>query len=187
MVEAKNESTVRRLSRFLANGAIDVRRWYKPIAKEWLGSQWAAVGEIRLIMDGTKIGFGHQLLMVSGLPTSSGSHCLDLDPVCSWAQYGPTAGEAVEVRSQPDSIGCTRFSGWRQRFGSILELTKLIYGDGFTFCAKKATLACGSTSKRLVRNQQLCSKRRTIRLEFKGGFDPARNVSGVGFDLLASR
>ena len=72
MVEAKNESTVRRLSRFLANGAIDVRRWYKPIAKEWLGSQWAAVGEIRLIMDGTKIGFGQrpapfqgQLLMVS--------------------------------------------------------------------------------------------------------------------------
>lgn len=30
---AKNESTVRRLSRFLANPAMDVRSWYKPIAK----------------------------------------------------------------------------------------------------------------------------------------------------------
>ncbi len=62
---AKNESTVRRLSRFLANSAIDVRRWYKPIAKGWLQSQFERVGEIRLMVDGTKIGFGHQLLMVS--------------------------------------------------------------------------------------------------------------------------
>jgi Transposase DDE domain len=62
---AKNVSTVRRLSRFLANGAIDVRSWYKPIAKTWLQSQFERVGEIRLIMDGTKVGFGHQLLMVS--------------------------------------------------------------------------------------------------------------------------
>lgn len=65
MVEAKNESTVRRLSRFLANGAIEVRRWYKPIAQEWLSLQFQRVGEIRLIVDGTKVGFRHQLLMVS--------------------------------------------------------------------------------------------------------------------------
>ena len=63
--EAKNESTVRRLSRFLANPAVDVRRWYKPIAQEWLKAQWEWVGEIRLIVDATKIGFSHQLLMVS--------------------------------------------------------------------------------------------------------------------------
>lgn len=62
---AKNVSTVRRLSRFLANPAIDVRRWYKPIAKAWLQAQYERVGEIRLIVDGTKIGFAHQLLMVS--------------------------------------------------------------------------------------------------------------------------
>ena len=65
MGDAKNESTIRRLSRFLANPAVDVRSWYRPIAKEWLQSQWERVGEIRLIMDGTKVGFGHQLLMVS--------------------------------------------------------------------------------------------------------------------------
>ncbi len=63
--QAKNESTVRRLSRFLANPAVDVRRWYKPIAGQWLQQQWKCVGEIRLIVDATKIGFSHQLLMVS--------------------------------------------------------------------------------------------------------------------------
>lgn len=65
MTHAKNESTVRRLSRFLANPAIEVRRWYKPIARQWLQLQFERVGEIRLIMDGTKIGFGHRLLIVS--------------------------------------------------------------------------------------------------------------------------
>jgi len=58
-------STVRRLSRFLASPAVDARSWYRPIAQAWLLSQFQQVGEIRLIVDGTKIGFGHQLLMVS--------------------------------------------------------------------------------------------------------------------------
>jgi hypothetical protein len=62
---AKNVSTVRRLSRFLASAAVDVRSWYRSTAKAWLLSQVEQVGEIRLIVDGTKIGFGHQLLMVS--------------------------------------------------------------------------------------------------------------------------
>jgi len=56
---------VRRLSRFLANPAIDVRHWYKPIAKDWLQNQYEHLGEVRLIVDGTKVGFAHQLLMVS--------------------------------------------------------------------------------------------------------------------------
>lgn len=62
---AKNLSTVRRLSRFLDNPAIRVREWYEPIARQWLAAQFAWLGEIRLIVDGTKVGFGHQLLMVS--------------------------------------------------------------------------------------------------------------------------
>ena len=62
---AKNVSTVRRLSRFLASSAVDVRSWYRSTAKAWLQSQFRQVGEMRLIVDGTKIGFGHQLLMVS--------------------------------------------------------------------------------------------------------------------------
>ncbi|HMR97628.1 MAG TPA: IS4 family transposase [Anaerolineales bacterium] len=62
---AKNVSTVRRLSRFLASSAVDVRSWYRSTAKAWLMSQAHQVGEIRLIVDGSKVGFGHQLLMIS--------------------------------------------------------------------------------------------------------------------------
>jgi hypothetical protein len=62
---AKLVSTTRRLSRFLENAAINVREWYRPIAQQWLQAQAHCLGEIRLIVDGTKVGFGHQLLMVS--------------------------------------------------------------------------------------------------------------------------
>lgn len=62
---AKLLSTVRRFERFLDNQAIEVREWYEPIAKRWVETQWKHLKEIRLIVDGTKVGFGHQLLMVS--------------------------------------------------------------------------------------------------------------------------
>jgi hypothetical protein len=58
-------STVKRLSRFLGNPAVHVREWYRPIAQQWLQAQATCLGEIRLIVDGTKVGFGHQLLLVS--------------------------------------------------------------------------------------------------------------------------
>ena len=63
--QAKLLSITRRLSRFLDNPALRVRHWYKPVALEWLHAQHKNLGEIRLIVDGTKIGFAHQLLMVS--------------------------------------------------------------------------------------------------------------------------
>jgi Transposase DDE domain len=63
--KAKNVSTVRRLSRFLASSAVDVRSWYRSTAKAWLEAQSQQVGEVRLIVDGSKVGFGYQLLMVS--------------------------------------------------------------------------------------------------------------------------
>jgi hypothetical protein len=63
--KAKLQSTVKRLERFLDNPAIRVREWYKPIALQWLSEQFATLGEIHLIVDGTKVGFGHQLLMIS--------------------------------------------------------------------------------------------------------------------------
>lgn len=62
---AKLLSTTRRLSRLLDNPAIRVREWYEPIAREWLETQFRCMGEVRLIVDGTKIGYGHQLLIVS--------------------------------------------------------------------------------------------------------------------------
>jgi hypothetical protein len=58
-------STTRRLSRLLDNPAIKVRDWYEPIARSLL--QRAAAkggGEIRLIVDGSKVGSEHRLLMV---------------------------------------------------------------------------------------------------------------------------
>ena len=58
-------STTRRLSRFLDNPAIQVREWYEPIARQWLNAQTHWIGEVGLIVDGTKAGFGHQLLMVA--------------------------------------------------------------------------------------------------------------------------
>jgi hypothetical protein len=62
--EAKLTSTTRRLSRLLDNPAIRVRDWYEPIARQWLDAQLQAICEIRLLVDGTKIGFGHQLLII---------------------------------------------------------------------------------------------------------------------------
>jgi len=63
--KAKLQSTIKRLDRFLDNSAIRVREWYKPIAVEWLEKQFANIEEIHLIVDGSKVGFGHQLLMIS--------------------------------------------------------------------------------------------------------------------------
>lgn len=60
-------SVTRRLSRLLDNAAIAVRAWYEPLARRLL--ERAALttphGEIRLVVDGSKVGFDHQLLMVS--------------------------------------------------------------------------------------------------------------------------
>jgi len=63
--QAKLLSTARRMARLLDNPAIRVREWYEPIARQWLNAQFVTLGEIRLLVDGTKVGFAHQLLMVS--------------------------------------------------------------------------------------------------------------------------
>ncbi len=58
-------SVERRLSRLLDNPALRVREWYGPMARDWVDYVARTTGEIRLIADGTKIGFGHQLLIIS--------------------------------------------------------------------------------------------------------------------------
>ena len=62
---AKQTSIVRRFSRLLANGVLRVREWYAPIARATLHSQARSTGELRLIMDSTKVSFAHQLLLVA--------------------------------------------------------------------------------------------------------------------------
>jgi hypothetical protein len=56
-------SKVQRLRRLLM-GRICVRKWYGPIAEELLETA-AQHGEIRLLVDGTRVSFHHQLLMVA--------------------------------------------------------------------------------------------------------------------------
>src|SRR4030065_240774 len=63
--KAKLLSVTQRLSRLLANPAINVRTWYEPIARSWLRSQASCLQQVRLIVDGTNVGFAHQLLIVS--------------------------------------------------------------------------------------------------------------------------
>lgn len=62
---ATTNSKIRQLSRFLNNPAIRVRSWYAPVARRLLNDAASRELTIRLIVDGTKVGFGHQLLMVA--------------------------------------------------------------------------------------------------------------------------
>ena len=57
-------SHTRRLARWLDNPAIHVRPLYDPLARDLLATH-VAEGEVRLILDGTKVGSRHQLLMVA--------------------------------------------------------------------------------------------------------------------------
>lgn len=56
-------SRVRRLQRFLENPAVRVREWYEALARSII--QRLASGTLRLILDGSKVGFSHQLLLVA--------------------------------------------------------------------------------------------------------------------------
>jgi hypothetical protein len=56
-------SITRRLDRFLENPAFRVRDWYEPILKTILAQR--AGQTYRLIVDGSKVGFGHQLLVIT--------------------------------------------------------------------------------------------------------------------------
>lgn len=61
---AQRASREQRLRRFLKNAAVRVRAWYRSTAQQLL--QAAAVGgEIRLIIDATKVTAHHQLLIVA--------------------------------------------------------------------------------------------------------------------------
>lgn len=62
---ATTNSKIRRLSRFLDNPAVRVREWYEPIARSLLNDVANRGLTIPLIVDGTKVGFGHQLLIVA--------------------------------------------------------------------------------------------------------------------------
>jgi hypothetical protein len=62
--KAKLTSITDRFRRFLNNKAFRARVWYRPIAQQLLADA-ARCGDVRLILDSTKIGAGRQLLMVA--------------------------------------------------------------------------------------------------------------------------
>ena len=62
--QAKRASCTRRLSRFLANGAVRVRTWYEATVTTLLQAA-AQSGQVRLIIDATQVAQDHQLLMVA--------------------------------------------------------------------------------------------------------------------------
>ena len=61
---AKLPSITDRFRRLIDNAAFTVREWYRPIAEELL-TEAARCERVTLILDGTKVGAGHQLLMVA--------------------------------------------------------------------------------------------------------------------------
>jgi hypothetical protein len=62
--QAVQVSIQRRLSRFLGNSAIRVRDFYEPKIKPLL-AEISKNGVVRILVDGSKVGNNHQLLMVS--------------------------------------------------------------------------------------------------------------------------
>lgn len=63
--QAKKSSKAERLRRWLNNKAVRVRDWYEPVAHQLIGQATASGRPLRLIVDGTKVGSNHQLLMIA--------------------------------------------------------------------------------------------------------------------------
>jgi hypothetical protein len=79
--EAMEVSVTRRLSRFLKNPGLIVRAVYEPIVKQWIRDLLAQKGRLMYIIDATRVGFGHQLLIVS-----AAYHCRALPIAWIWVK-----------------------------------------------------------------------------------------------------
>ncbi len=62
---AQQTSKERGLLRILNNRCVNVRLWYKPVARRLLEQAAKSGLPLRLIIDGSQVGNGHQLLMVA--------------------------------------------------------------------------------------------------------------------------
>jgi len=58
-------SLTNRLRRFLKNGSVTSTDFYRPLARKLLSSFEEPWQEVRLILDTTKVGFGHRVMTVS--------------------------------------------------------------------------------------------------------------------------
>lgn len=113
---AKETSIVRRISRFLAQFGADIKISYAkeivPILK-----YLSASGQIRLLIDGSKVGFGHQLVMVSVAYKRR-----SIPVAWTWVKYkrGHSTGEIqVELLSEVKTL--------IQGLGNTVKVS--LYGD----------------------------------------------------------
>jgi len=63
--QAKKSSKAERLRRWLKNRHVHVRRWYEPLACQLIAQVLTSGHPLRLIVDGTRSGNQHQLLIVA--------------------------------------------------------------------------------------------------------------------------
>ena len=63
--QSQKLSKVKMLSRLLDNRHLRVRAWYEPVARDLLTTAVNHGQTLRLLVDGSKVGNGHQLLMVA--------------------------------------------------------------------------------------------------------------------------
>jgi hypothetical protein len=148
--EATLPSVTRRLSRLLDNAAIRVRDWYEPIARSLLERAAAkGGGQIRLIVDGSKVGFEHRLLMV-GL-----AYRKRAIPV-AWSWVRSQKGHSSSYKQRvllgyvrglmPDEAAATRVSVvGDSEFGAVETLKQLEeWGFYYVMRQKSSHLVCSS-------------------------------------------
>lgn len=145
---ARKLSTVERLRRFLSNEAIEVHEVYDPVAQELLRRAGRS-GQIRLVIDASKVGFGHQLLMVSlcyrrrTLPLvwtwigHKKGHSLTRTQIALLREVKAWLDDSLQVVLLGDS-----------EFGRTLLLEELNFWAGTMCCASRGTTWCGSKTSR---------------------------------------
>jgi len=139
-------SAVRRLSRLVNNPAIRVREWYEPLARRLLECQAQSLGgEVRLIVDGTKVGFKHRLLMV-GLAYRKRA----IPIAWSWVRSEKGHGSAYKQRAllgyvrrlMPDGVARVSVVG-DSEFGAVKVIEQLEeWGFYYVLRQKSSHLVC---------------------------------------------
>ena len=150
---AKLLSTTRRLSRLLANPAIQVREWYEPIARQWLETQYPLPGrdpaDRRWHQDRFCTPTADRL---PGISQTSHPDRLDLGQSCQRTQYSRAASGFVDCCSQPDPPWSAVFLVGDCEFGSIAVLRQLDQWGWFYVLRQKS-----DTGVWLIHNQMIGS------------------------------
>lgn len=139
-------SVVRRLSRLVDNASIRVREWYEPLARRLIECQARKLGEVRLIVDGSKVGFKHRLVMV-GL-----AHRKRAIPIAwSWvrSEKGHSSARKQSAllghvrRLMPDGVAARVSVVGDSEFGGVAVMERLEeWGWYYVLRQKSSHLAC---------------------------------------------